>query len=420
MNFAQSVSVKDLLTKGLAAVCFIAMKLVGVVAPKVHIQVMKTNHQFFGHLLLEPEKFLAARDARTELYEIDFIGEKDWRNIGMGSVGSASHNVFAVWSLGKKRVAPNRQLRTMWKRSIHCVPGFISGMLVRAGRTWELSNVSEYSFSSLLSVERNFDSSPVHLKFSPKEIARAKLAAGVLGIDLGKPFVCLVVRNETSASTDSELRSRPISDFAEAVKVLVESDIQVVRMGAMKSPPLQFDHPLVFDYANSGKRSELLDLFLASECMFAVSTLSGPDAACLVFRKPVLYVDLANYSLCFSGTSLTTWIPARIVAESTNKALSLNQVFECGAGWFWKDSQFADTGLRVERSTPSEIAQYVREMVKKTEGEKGHQPLSEMQLLYQSKFASAMGDLGAQWHGQIRSQMSETFLSKHVDWFLGR
>jgi putative glycosyltransferase (TIGR04372 family) len=229
-----------------------------------------------------------------------------------------------------------------------------------------------------------------------------------------------VVRNETSVSTDSELRSRPISDFAEAVKVLVESNIQVVRMGAAKSPPLQFDHPLVFDYANSGKRSELLDLFLASQCVFAVSTLSGPDAACLVFRRPVLYVDLANYSLCFSGTSLTTWVPAKIVDESTNKPLSLHQVFESGAGWFWKDSQFADAGLRVERSTASEIAQYVREMVMRTQGVIGCQPLSEIQLSYQSTFASAMGDLGAQWHGQIRSQMSESFLSEHADWFLGR
>jgi putative glycosyltransferase (TIGR04372 family) len=412
--------VKGSVQRLLAFLCFVVLKIVAVLAPKWRVQVMTTNHQFFGHLLLEPEKFLSTRDSGGELYEIDFIGEKDWRNIGTGSIGSASRKVFTVWSLGKKHTAPNRQLRMMWKRSIHCVPGFISGMLVRASRTWKLSNVSEYTFSSLLSVEQNFDDSPIHLKFSPKEIAQAKLDAGALGIDLGKPFVCLVVRNETSASTNSELRSRPISDFAEAVQVLVESDVQVVRMGATKSPSLQFDHPLVFDYANSGKRSELLDLFLASQCVFAVSTLSGPDAACLVFRKPVLYVDLANYSLCFSGTSLTTWVPARIVDESTNKALSLHQVFECGAGWFWKDSQFTDAGLRVERSTASEIAQYVREMVKRTKGAIGHQPLSEMQLAYQSTFASAMGNLGAQWHGQIRSQMSESFLSEHADWFLGR
>jgi putative glycosyltransferase (TIGR04372 family) len=191
-------------------------------------------------------------------------------------------------------------------------------------------------------------------------------------------------------------------------------------MGSTKSPPLQFDHPLVFDYANSGKRTELLDLFLASKCSFGVSTLSGPDAACLIFRKPVLYVDLANYSLCFSGTSLTTWVPARIIDTSTNNALSLRQVFECGAGWFWKDSQFADAGLRVGRSTASEIAQYVRDMVKKVQDEAAPRPESSMQQSYQLAFASAMGDLGAQWHGQIRSQMSESFLSEHADWFLGR
>jgi putative glycosyltransferase (TIGR04372 family) len=308
----------------------------------------------------------------------------------------------------------------MWRRSINCVPGFVSGMLVRAARTEKLSNVSEYTFSSLLSVERNFDGTPAHLQFSQNEIEKAQQDAGALGINVDRPFVCLVVRNETSASTNSELRSRPISDFTEAVQVLVESGFQVVRMGSTKSPPLQFDHPLVFDYANSGKRTELLDLFLASKCSFGVSTLSGPDAACLIFRKPVLYVDLANYSLCFSGTSLTTWVPARIIDTSTNNALSLRQVFECGAGWFWKDSQFVDAGLRVGRSTASEIAQYVRDMVKKVQDEAAPRPESSMQQSYQLAFASAMGDLGAQWHGQIRSQMSESFLSEHADWFLGR
>ena len=174
--------VKGSVQRLLAFLCFVVLKIVAVLAPKWRVQVMTTNHQFFGHLLLEPEKFLSTRDAAGELYEIDFIGEKDWRNIGMGSVGSANRKVFAVWSLGKKRTAPNRQLRKMWRRSIHCVPGFVSGMLVRAARTWKLSNVSEYTFSSLLSVERNFDDSPVHLKFSPKENARAKLESGALGL----------------------------------------------------------------------------------------------------------------------------------------------------------------------------------------------------------------------------------------------
>jgi putative glycosyltransferase (TIGR04372 family) len=412
--------VKGSVQRLLAFLCFVVLKIVAVLAPKWRVQVMTTNHQFFGHLLLEPEKFLSTKDVSGELYEIDFIGEKDWRNIGTGSVGIASHKVLTVWSLGKRKSAANRQLHAMWRRSINCVPGFVSGMLVRAARTEKLSNVSEYTFSSLLSVERNFDGTPAHLRFSQKEIEKAQQDAGALGINIDRPFVCLVVRNEASASTNSELRSRPISDFTEAVQVLVESGFQVVRMGSTKSPPLQFDHPLVFDYANSGKRTELLDLFLASKCSFGVSTLSGPDAACLIFRKPVLYVDLANYSLCFSGTSLTTWVPARIIDTSTNNALTLRQVFECGAGWFWKDSQFADAGLKVGRSTASEIAQYVRDMVKKVQDEAAPRPESSLQQSYQLAFASAMGDLGAQWHGQIRSHMSESFLSEHADWFLGR
>jgi hypothetical protein len=59
-------------------------------------------------------------------------------------------------------------------------------------------------------------------------------------------------------------------------------------------------------------------------------------------------------------------------------------------------------------------------MVKKVQDEAAPRPESSLQQSYQLAFASAMGDLGAQWHGQIRSQMSESFLSEHADWFLGR
>jgi putative glycosyltransferase (TIGR04372 family) len=382
---------------------------------------MTTNHQFFGHLLLEPEKFLSARDSRSELYEIDFTGVKDWKNIGIGDRGRTGSPTLTLWTLGKKKSTVNVYLFKIWRRHIHCVPGFVSGMFIRASRFPSLKNVSQYKFSSLISADRVLDDSSVHLGLNKKELSRAEKAAEEIGISINKPIVCLTVRNKNLIDTDSELRSRDVSDFLPSVELLADSGFQVLRMGATSSPELKSSNPNVWDYANSDARSELLDLYLLSKCSFAISTLTGPDAACMVFRRPVLYVDLANYGLCFSGTSLTTWTPARIIDEETGNALSLKRVFECGAGWFWKDSQFRNAGLVVERSTSEEIATYTQEMILRTNDLfMPNEAQRLIQAKYRDQFASAMGDRGVKWHGQIRSRMNQNFLDTNGDWFLGR
>jgi hypothetical protein len=43
---------------------------------------------------------------------------------------------------------------------------------------------------------------------------------------------------------------------------------------------------------------------------------------------------------------------------------------------------------------------------------------SAMQKDYQQVMTQAMGPLGAQWHGEIRSQMSADFLHRNAPWFL--
>lgn len=411
---------RKLLTATLASFCVLVMKFIGAIAPRLHIRAMITNHQFFGHLVLEPEKFLSIQDAKMDLYEIDFIGAKDWKNIAALPPSAKSSHIITIWSLGGRGSTPNRQLVKMWKRYLTYVPGFVLGMFVRACETGMLSNVSTYRFSSLLSADKALDQSPSHLSFLQSELKQVQIEAFNLGIDLNKPWVCLIVRNESASFTNSEYRSRSISDFDEAVHLLAEAGLQVVRMGASKSPPLLVRHPLVFDYANSGQRTEILDLFLLAKCSFAISTLSGPDAVCLAFRRPVLYIDLANYALCFSGTSLTTWTPAKIVS-STGRYLSLEEVFECGAGWFWQDSQFSDSGMQIERSSSSEIAEYVNEYIAHWRPSTGTVEFEDFQQsLYKSTMESSMGELGSQWHGQIRSQISPSFLLKHAEWFLRR
>ena len=174
---------------------------------------MTTNHQFFGHPLLEPEKFLSAQDPRSELCEIDFTGIKDWKSIRIGDRGRTDSRTLTLSQLGKKESSSNQYLYRIWRRCVHCIPGFVSGMFIRASRVRNLKNVSQYKFSSLISADRILDNSSVHLRLSEKELSRAEKAAQEIGINVSKPIVYLTVRNKNLIDTDSELRSRNIVDF---------------------------------------------------------------------------------------------------------------------------------------------------------------------------------------------------------------
>jgi len=128
--------------------------------------------------------------------------------------------------------------------------------LIRASRFRNLKNVSHYKFSSLISADRILDNSSVHLRLSEKELSKAENVAQDIGININELIVCLMFRNESKIYTDSVLRCKSVN-------------------------------PKVWDFANSGVCSEPLDLYLLSKCRFAVSTFSGPDAARMVFRRPI-------------------------------------------------------------------------------------------------------------------------------------
>ena len=410
-----STYVKSLI-KQFLAVLVLPLVLVLLVTRKIaEIRIMTTNQKLLGHLSLEPEKYLTSVDTSTELYEIDFLGEKRWQNIGVRSVPVQSPRIVSIWTFSRPKEQANRQLVKMWKRELLWAPSYLVDVLLRANRLVGKKAISEYKFSTLISADRHLDDSPTHLSFTTEEKRTAEREFGALGLPNDSNFVCLIVRDQ--ANSDHGYRNREISDFADAVFELAQRGVGVIRMGANGGSPLQVEHPLVCDYANSGIRTELLDLYLLANCKFAISTLSGPDTTCLAFRRPVLFVDIANYALCFSGTALATWVPGVIVDKNANRNLSLREVFDSGAGWFWRDSQFHELGLDVGRSSPEEIRDYAIDMlnwVDSGEGTVDH----ERQSNYRSTMTDAMGELGEKWHGQIKSRLSIPFLMKHGGWFL--
>ena len=372
------------------------------------------NQTLFGHLALEPEKYLCAKDRSSALIEIGFIGSKEPKNLSeLKSIEPKTKIVIDLWTFGNHGSQSNTALAKMWKRQLRVIPSQIFDMILKANNRFSSPPIIDYRFSTLLSADKNLDCCEHHLMFSTKEIEKGKTLFRNLGIPSGTPYVCIVTRE--GGSEEGFLRNKDINDLSDLIDALVDRGVAVIRLGGPNSEPLKNSNNNVIDYAHSAHKSALGDIFLVANCQFMVSTMTGPDALALAFRKNVLLLDISHYGLLFSGTKLVTWVPS--ILNDGYKNLSIEEVFKSGAGWFWKDSQFREKGISVLKSSPTQIAQYGIELLDRLNSEQIFSP-SELQKRSQAALQNAMGDLGESWHGTVKAHIPNSFLEKNEAWFL--
>jgi len=371
-------------------------------------RIIRATAAFFGHLALEPENYLASRIA---------LSRDSWATPGLDTT------TRDWWTLGKIRTSPNPTMARAWRRHINVPPSWWVDAVIRAGERDPRRAIPQTT-ASLFGVGNVLDGTTSQFSLSQREQHRAQSELEKLGVDLRQPYVALIVRDEKyfdkvgKGLSDGRMRNRSITDFAPMSVALAQLGIQVIRLGHLVGSELGVEHPMVFDYATSGKRSELLDIYIPLTATAAVSTLTGSDAVSMVGRRPVLYVDISLYAQVFHSTRLTTWVPARIRDRSNGRLLTLTEVFKKGIGWFVTPQEFHDSQVEVIYSTPAEIAAYASSYAITILQEGNYQGNQFIQKKVTSTLTNVMGSQGQAMHGAVRSQLHEDFLAKYSD-FIG-
>lgn len=396
-----------------------AAKLVTIIFATVYLRISRRRQRtrprriirataaFFGHLALEPENYLAARATgvpNSWAVDAEQPRSRDW------------------WTLGKRKASPNPTLAKAWRRQISTPPSWWVDAVIRAGESRPRLALPQVS-ASLFGVGNALDELPTQFRLSPQQVKRARRELASVGVDLEAPYIALVVRDEKYFDnvgkhlSDGRMRNRSIADFVPAVSMLAEMGVQVIRLGHLVASKLDIEHPLVFDYATSGRRSELLDIYIPLTANAVVSTLTGSDAVALVGRRPVLYVDIALYAQVFHATAQATWIPARLRDVTTSQILNLAETFAVGAGWFVEPKQFDGAGLEVVRSSPAEIGLYVQDFAREVLECGGYRGTASLQHQARESLSKAMGHDGRLMHGEIRSLVPDRFLRTFPEFF---
>ncbi len=82
----------------------------------------------------------------------------------------------------------------------------------------------------------------------------------------------------------------------------------------------------VVDYALTSYKSEIMDLYLLSECNFFLGCNSGPPAVAFMFNKPYILANLAEWSLALPLKRNSLAITKHIFSRSRNRFLSIKEI----------------------------------------------------------------------------------------------
>ena len=320
-----------------------------LVQPIVRFQLCVVGFHRYGHLALEPEIFLAEREI-------------------MKATNASHGRVISIWSLGPVTKQSNRFLAKKWKDELLVLPSWFVDSLHRAGLVFPFLKLEEPKLSITGSLN-GLDKTDSHVSLSVEEIEEGRKRLIEIGINPDEPYVCLIVRDgghyKSRGDIESagyELLNFDINDFAGVAEALIESGFQVVRMGSGSERPFTSRPDGVVDYALSKNRSEFLDIYLAATCEFAVSTQTGPDAVCMLFRRPVLYVDVTRYCQFFFGSKLATWSPVRL--QKNGSTLNLSEVVNSEIAWFKDPNLFSKNGISQQKTSSSELRELVRSYIR--------------------------------------------------------
>jgi putative glycosyltransferase (TIGR04372 family) len=323
----------------------------------------------------------------------------------------------------------NSQLASMWRRILHVWPIWVLAPLIRINRL--MPGGAKHEIGSNTQNDRDvhnlLDSTVPHLNFTSEEDAKGAAALLEMGIPLGAPFVCLIVRDKAyldvhlpQNSRKHDFRNCNIQNYAPMAEELAKRGYYVIRMGAVVQESFKTSSSFVIDYASNGMRSEFMDIYLGAKCQFCITSGTGWDAVPgWLFRKPVVFTNYSVVGWISGYSEKFIFLPKRYHSVQMKRALSLSEILCSKAGYIMSSADFAPAGIELIENSPEELQDVVIEALERIhntwvprEGEKILQ--DRFLIIFESNVINNY--MGRPLHGKFRARVSSDFLSKNPGW----
>ena len=267
-----------------------------------------------------------------------------------------------------------------------------------------------------------------HLYFTDTELQRGKVFLKKFGIRDKNSFVCFhgrdphYIRNLARLQSRShpskvgsrkhDYRNSDIDSFIPAMEELSDKGYYCFRLGAIVQKSIRTQNSRIVDYACNGMRTEFLDIFLSANCRFLVTDPSGIESVSMIFRVPLIHVNMVPLELTSTYVKDCLFIPKKLWLKNEHRFMTFREIFESGAGRFYHTEKYENSGIVVVQNSPEEIEDVVLEMEARLNGTWiDNSELDSLQEKFWNLFPQS------ELHGRFRARIGTSFLQRNLDLF---
>jgi putative glycosyltransferase (TIGR04372 family) len=380
--------------------------IVRLLRPLIVIRMGLLHSQFIGHYAGDLEIYLCERDSGI-----------NWQK-----------RYIDLW-FNQTNIISNKHVEKMWKRQLIILPRallapvYLLNRLIPCGKIHQIgSTFHDRDVNNLLHTQ------PQHASFTEEEEDMGQRLLSEMGIPEGAPFVCLNVRDAAfhSQSQFTNYRNADVGRCMLAAEELTERGFHVVRIGKKVEHKFESGNKKILDYASSAFRSDFMDIYLGAKCVFVISSSTGWDSIpCILFRRPVLYINFVPISLVATWNYNTLAIFKRHWFPSQKRFLTQSEIFYLiDRDFVTKFPLFDELGVELVDNTAEEIRDATLEMADmlRSEGPKQTNEEMKMQDSFWSLYTRNLqrfdlrhlhGDINL--HGDIRVRIGAKFLATNPE-----
>lgn len=370
--------------------------IVRLLRPLFVIRMGILHSQFIGHYSGNLEIYLCERDSGI-----------NWQK-----------RYIDLW-FNQTHIISNEQVEKIWKRKLTILPKVFLFPVYRLNRLIPFGKVHQIeSTYHDRDVNNLLQTQPSHASFTAEEEDMGQCLLRKMGIPEGAPFVCLIVRDDAfhSQSQFTNYRNADVSRCMLAAEELAKQGYYLVRMGKKVRQKFESNNTKILDYASSALRSDFMDIYLGAKCFFVISTSTGWDnIPCILFRRPVVYINFVPISLLATWNYNTLVIFKRHWFPSQKRFLTQSEIFYLiDRGFVSAFPPYDELGIKLIENTAEEICDVIMEMVDMLGSERTNRADEEkkMQNVFWSIYRHNLQRFSLRHlHGDLRARVGAKFLA---------
>jgi putative glycosyltransferase (TIGR04372 family) len=330
-----------------------------------------------------------------------------------------------LFYLGRKPVC-NVTLERLWRKELIIFPRLFLRPLCILIRFFKF--LKFLRCGNTLADDRDIlnllDQYPPTLKLSDHDLTAGENERLKIGLPKKAKFVCLIVRDSAYLEklyigedmSMHDYRDADVNDFIDACEALTDLGYYVIRMGVAVKKPIRTDNKMIIDYAYNNLRTDFMDIYLASQCEFCITTGTGFDGTTIIFRKPNIYVNSAPLFLLRTECLNMLSIPCYYYSKKFSRNLTISEIVNKKSAVYLDANLFQRDGIELIKNSSEEIKQLVIEAAKRHKKEWQDDEGDKLQEKFMKIFPSTKIFDTTTYHGEIKGRIGSDFLKKNKWW----